>query len=245
MDEDESDKIYERLKGLERYTDDSSKTTRMEVSRLVTGEKLLQAKVVYVLQELRQSTTSLTQGIESRTEFLAQELDWLSVFQAKALQLILKGRKLSYSLQQLLNGIKELNYGLLSQDIVPNTTLENTMEHVRQKIKTQGDISMYMIPKDVRQLHKQAIVHHIHVQDHLLISLLVPLTANRNKFMCYKIIKHDITVPNSDISTRLESEVEYIAIERETMQYAYITELEANSLQMDKDYLLRKKKNIL
>jgi len=35
--------------------------------------------------------------------------------------------------------------------------------------------------------------------------------------------------------------VEYTAIERETMQYAYITELEANSLQMDMDYLLRKK----
>jgi len=33
MDEDESDKINERLKALERYTDDSSKTTRMEVSR--------------------------------------------------------------------------------------------------------------------------------------------------------------------------------------------------------------------
>jgi len=52
---------------------------------------------------------------------------------------------------------------------------------------------------------------------------------------------HDVTVPNSDIITRLESEVDYIAIERETMQYAYITELEANSLQMDKDYVLRKK----
>jgi len=61
MDEDESDKINERLKTLERYTDDRSKTTKMEVSRLVTGEKLLQAKVVDVLQELRQSTTALTQ----------------------------------------------------------------------------------------------------------------------------------------------------------------------------------------
>jgi len=90
-----------------------------------------------------------------------------------------------------------------SQDIVPYTTLEDTMEHVRQKIKTQGDISMYVIPKDVRQLHKQAIKHHLHVQDYLIISLLVPSTANRNEFKCYKIIKHDITVPNSDISTRL------------------------------------------
>jgi len=58
--------------------------------------------------------------------------------------------------------------------------------------------------------------------------------------VCYKIIKHDVTVPNSDIITRLESDVEYIAIERETMQYAYITELEASSLQMDKDYVQRK-----
>jgi len=80
MDEDDSDKINERLKALERYTNDTSKTTRMEVNRLVTGEKLLQAKVVDVLQELRQRTITLTQGIESRTEFLAQELDWLSWF---------------------------------------------------------------------------------------------------------------------------------------------------------------------
>jgi len=36
-------------------------------------------------------------------------------------------------------------------------------------------------------------------------------------------------------------DVEYIAIERETIQYAYLTELEANSLQIDKKYLLRKK----
>jgi len=133
MDEDESDKINERLKALERYTDDSSKTTKLEVSRLVTGERLLQAKVVDVLQEVRQSTITLTQGIKSRTEFLAQELYWLSVFQAKALQLIHKGRKLSNSLQQFLNGRRELNYGRLSQDIVPYTTLEDTMEHVRQK----------------------------------------------------------------------------------------------------------------
>jgi len=174
MDEDESDKINERLMALERYTDDSSKTTKMEVSKLLTGERLLQAKVIEVLQELRQSTTALTQGIESRTEFFAQELDWLSVFQAKALQLIHKERKLSNSLQQLLNGIRELNYGRLSQDIVPYKTLEDTMEHVSQKIKTHGGIPMYVIPKDVRQLHKQAIVHHVHVEDHLLISLLVP-----------------------------------------------------------------------
>jgi len=93
-----------------------------------------------VLQELRQSTITLTQGIESCTEFLAQELDWLSVFQAKALQLIHKGRRLSNSLQQLLNGIRELSYGCLSQDIVPYTTLEDTMEHVKQKIKSQGGI---------------------------------------------------------------------------------------------------------
>jgi len=59
--------------------------------------------------------------------------------------------------------------------------------------------------------------------------------------MCYKIIKHDVAVPNSDVYTRLDSEVQYIAIERESMQYAYITELEANSLQINKDYLLRKK----
>jgi len=186
----------------------------MEVRRLVTGERLLQAKVIDVLQELRQSTTALTQGIESRTEFLAQELDWLSVFQAKALQLIHKGWKLSNSLQQLLNGIRELNYGRLSQDIVPYTTLEDTIEHVNEKLKTQIGIPMYVIPTDVRQLHKQAIVHHVHVQDHLIISLLVPLTANRNEFMCYKIIRHYVTVPNSDIITRLETEVEYIAIER-------------------------------
>jgi len=50
MDEDESDKIIVRLKTMERYTDESSKTTRMEVSRLVTGEKLLQAKVSDVLR---------------------------------------------------------------------------------------------------------------------------------------------------------------------------------------------------
>jgi len=63
MDEDESDKINERLKALDRYTDDSSKSTKMEVSRLVTGERLLQAKVIDVLQELSQSTTALTKGI--------------------------------------------------------------------------------------------------------------------------------------------------------------------------------------
>jgi len=55
------------------------------------------------------------------------------------------------------------------------------------------------------------------------------------------VIKHDVTVPNSVVYTRLHTEVEYIAIEKETMQYIYITELEANLLQLDKDYLLRKK----
>jgi len=150
-------------------------------------------------------------------------------------------KKITHSLNSLLNGVREVNYGKLSQDIVPYTTMVETIQHVQQKIVTHGNVSMYIIPIDVRQLHKYAIVHHVHVRDHLIILLVIPLSANRNEFMCYKIIKHDVSVPNSDIYTRLESDVEYIAIERETMQYAYITELEANSLQMDKDYLLRKK----
>jgi len=114
MDEDESDKINERLKTLERYTDDSYKTTRMEVSRLVTGEKLLQAKVTDVLGELRKSTIILTQGIESRTKHLAQELDWQSVFQSKALKLLHNGKKVTHSLHSLLNEVQELNYCRLS-----------------------------------------------------------------------------------------------------------------------------------
>jgi len=202
---------------------------------------LLQAKLTDVLKELRQNTVTLTQGIESRTEFLAQELDWLSVFQAKSLQLVHKGKKLSNSVPQLLNGVRELNYGRLSQDIVPYATLKDAIEHVRQKIATGGNVSMYVIPNDVGKLHKQAIVHHVQVQDHLIISLLILLTTNRKEFMCYKIIKHNVTVPNSDIYTRLESEAEYIANEWETMQYAYITKIKAYSLQMDKDYLLPKK----
>jgi len=101
MDEDESDKINERQKTLERYTDDSSKTTRMEVSRLVTGERLLQAKVTEVLRELRDITIIiLIGGIESRTEYLAQELDWLSVFQSKTLKLLHNSMKLTNSLQK-------------------------------------------------------------------------------------------------------------------------------------------------
>jgi len=241
MDEDESDKINERQKTLERYTDDSSKSTRMEVGRLMTGERLSQANITEVLKELRESLKILTRGIESCTEYLAQELDWLSVFQCKTLKLLHNGKKLANNLQRLLNGVRGLNYRRLSHDIVPYTTLEETLQHVQQKIVTHENVSMYMIPSDVRQLHKQALVHRVPVWDHLIVSLLIPLTANRNEFMCYKIIKNDVTVPNSDIYTRLKSEVEYIAIERGTIQYAYITELEENSLQRNQDYLLRKK----
>jgi len=118
-----------------------------------------------------------------------------------------------------LSGVREFSYGRLSQDIVPYTTLEETIQYVQHKIVTHGNVSMYMIPSDIRELHKQAIVYYMHFRFLLLIiSLLIPLMANRNEFMSYKIIKHDVTVPNSDIYTRLESEVEYIAIKRETMQ---------------------------
>jgi len=188
MDEEDSDKIEERLKALERYTDDTSKTTRMEVNRLVTGERLLQAKVNDVLHELRLSTITLTEEIEARTEYIQKVLEWMGVFQNKALQLVHKGRKLTDSLKLLLNVVRELNYGRLSHDIVPYTTLEETLEHVQQKMTTQGDTAMYIIPKDVRHLHKQAIIHHVHVEDHLIISVFVPLTANVNEFMAYKVI---------------------------------------------------------
>jgi len=171
----------------------------MEVGRLITGERLLQAKVNDVLRKLRESTMILTRGIESRTEYLGQELDWLSVFQSQALKLLHNGKKLTQSLTTLLNGIQELNNGRLSQDIVPHKTLLETIEHVKQKIVTQGNVSMYMIPNDVRELHKQAVVHYAHVQDHLIISLLIPLSANRREFICYKIIKHNVAVPNSDV----------------------------------------------
>jgi len=241
MDEDESNKINERLKILDRYTDDSTKTTRMEVGRLITGENILQAKVTDVLGELRESSMILTRGIESRTEYLAQELDWLSVFQSKAIKLLHNGKKLTHSLNNLLNGVQQLNNGKLSQDIVPHTTLLEAIQHVQQRITTHGNISMYMVTNDVRDLHRQAIVHHVHVKEHLIISLLILLTTNRREFMSYKIKKHDVAVPNSDIYTRLDTDVKYIAIERETMQYAYITELEANSLQIDNEYLLPKK----
>jgi len=87
---------------------------------------------------------------------------------------------------------------------------------------------MFMISNEVRQLHKHAIIRHVHVLDHLIISMIIPLPGNRNKYTCYMVIKHDVTVPNSVVYTRLHTEVEYIAIEKETMQYIYITELEAN-----------------
>jgi len=103
---------------------------------------------------------------------------------------------------------------------------------------------MYMISNDVRKLHRHAIIHHVHGVNHLIISMIIPLTANRNEFTCYKIIKHDVTIPNSDVYTRLESEVEYIAIEKETKQYAYISELKANSLQVDKKLPPTKENNI-
>jgi len=112
---------------------------------------------------------------------------------------------------------------------------------VQQKIDTHKNVSMFMISNEVRQLHKHAIIHHVHVIDHLIISMIIPLTANRHEFTAYKVIKHEVTVPNSDVYTRLDTEVEYIAIEKETMRCTYITKLEANSLQIDKDYLLRKK----
>jgi len=143
MDEDESDKINERLKILERYTDDSTKTSRMEVGRLIPGEKLLKAKVTDVLRELRENTMILTRGIESRTEYLTQELAWLSVFQSMALTLLHNGKKLTHSLDNLLNGIQQLNNGKLSRDIVPHATLLEAFQHVQQRVVTHGNVSMY------------------------------------------------------------------------------------------------------
>jgi len=211
------------------------------VNRLVTGKKLLQAKVTDVLKELRVSTVMLTEGLASRADYQMQEIEWISTLQAKTIKLLFHGKIVTNSLQKLLHGVQELNYGRLTQDLVPNETLRQTIRHVQQKIVTHENVSMFMISNDVRQLHKRAIIHHVHVLDHFIISMIIPLTANRNEFTCYKVIKHYVTVPNSDVCTILETEVEYIAIEKETMQYAYITELEAKSLQLNKDYLLRKK----
>jgi len=88
------------------------------VNRLVTGEKLLQAEITDVLREMGESAIILTRGIESRTDYLAQEIDWFSVLQAKTLQILYSGKILSANLEQLLHGIRELNNGRLSQDIV-------------------------------------------------------------------------------------------------------------------------------
>jgi len=145
------------------------------------------------------------------------------------------------NLEGLLNGIRELNIGILSKDFVPYDSLRKAILHVEHKIKTEGNISMYMISNDIRRLQEQAIIHHIHVANHLIISVVIPLTANRNEFTCYKVIRNDVIILYSEVYTRLDTDVDYISIEKETMQYTYITELKANSMQVNKNYLLRKK----
>jgi len=114
---------------------------------------------------------------------------------------------------------------------VPYQSLKNALKHIEQKIKTNSSIAMHRISDDVRQIHMHAIIHYVHVENHIIVFLLILFTANTLNSTCtfYRVVRHQVTVPNSQVSTILntQSHVEYIAIGKNSMQ------LTKNSTQND------------
>jgi len=86
------------LRVLEQYMEETSKLANMNISMLVTGERILQAKMEDIVKELHHNTMVLPRGIEQRTEYLEQELEWVQVLISKVLQLINKGKIITDSL---------------------------------------------------------------------------------------------------------------------------------------------------
>jgi len=85
MSQKDSAIINDRLKILERYTEESSQRTKLDVSRLVTGELILQSRMSDMLNELRHNTMILTRAIDHRTDSLEQEPEWSNALLSKAL----------------------------------------------------------------------------------------------------------------------------------------------------------------
>jgi len=129
----------------------------------------------------------------------------------------------------------------LSYDLVPYQSLNDALSHIEKKIKFDTNMAMHLISREVRQIHKQARIHYVHVENHIIISLLIPLTANKNPFSYYKIFKHEVTNRNSQVSTILDNQVNYIAIETNSMQFTYLTDMEAQSILAENNYLVGKK----
>jgi len=165
-----------------------------------------------ILNELRHNTMILTKAIDHRTDSLEQELEWSNALLSKARQLLYNSRIITANLEKLLKAIQELT-----------------------------NMAMHLISHDVRQIHKQTRIHYVHVENHIIISLLIPLKANKNPFSYYKIVKKEVTIPNSQVSMILDNKGNYIAIETNSRQFTYLTDMEVQSIQVDKDYLVPKK----
>lgn len=231
--------IYNRLAALETYAKETNNFEKIEINKLVSGERIIQKDLNTKILEIKNNLQALTKGIQTRTDALSMHTEWNSILLAKTMQVLHHGNIVMRELTNLLHAIKELKQGILSTDLVSNNQMQRMITYINLKMQTNDSTMMYLIPQTHDEVRQYAQIHASRENNTLIISLILPLSHDPTEFLFYKIIKHAIAMPNSEVHTILNTDVKFIGIEPTTLKYVIVSETDMWLLKTKKYHLVR------
>jgi len=231
--------LSKRLKNLEVYIGTADRNSRLDLKRLLTGEKLLAHRVDLLYNEMKEATLSLTKQFEFRLNTLSLELEWIHILVAKSVSIIHKSTSIMESLDNLYRGLQMLDHGMLSPDLIPTESFQNMITFIEFQLEHNGTIPLCIVPTSAPQLHKIITTFYAKIQDNLLVSINVPLTSFASKFQFYKLESYNIKIPNSNLSSIIDINVQYVGIDSTTNNYVLVTDYQAFQIAASSSYILR------
>jgi len=106
-------------------------------------------------------------------------------------------------------------------------------------LESHGVLQLHVLPNTIKTLHAMMSLFYAKIGQYLLVSLRIPLSTYSDKFKFYKILKHGIKVPNSKLSTILDTNVEYIGIDALSGDYIVVDAQQASAIQASARHIIK------
>ena len=214
--ERERDAIIQRVQKLEALVVDKDKTIHHTFQSLVTGEKLLDKRITNLASYVNQATNQTIQHLERIELGFKREIAWFGELLQRYIVLNKNTRDLVQHLEQFLTDIQLLGVRRLSVNLVPVQTMRNVKNTLELNLHRAGqDVLLFPVLTEVMEYYRDPEFHYFKLNDSLVISLKIHLSAYKDAWDIYKITKLPVVINGEETrSTILEDDMEYIALYR-------------------------------
>jgi len=98
-------RLSKRIGVLEQYIGDGDVQSIFHLTKLLAAEKILFQRIDGVLNDMKETSTRLSQRFETRMNELSNELEWLHLYLSKITLFIKQSTVITNGLQRLLDSI--------------------------------------------------------------------------------------------------------------------------------------------